>query len=549
VKISGIGITVSELGRAREIIGVAVKYGFNDWVTKSGLGKFLVSRKHLAKIEQFNKWERMRMAIEELGPTFIKFGQILADRPDVVPEGLREELKKLQDEAVPMPDEETIAEIEKELNRPVDEVFREFDRTHLASASIAQTYRAVLLDGQEVCVKIRRTGIEKKILLDLNLMNFFSARAQKSNPDIEAINLVGVVHEFGKTITQELDFKNEATNLTRFRHDFENEPDIYVPAVYKEFTTERFLVEEFIHGTKVSEMGTLLSKNHDPEELARKCLKLVFMQIFRHGFFHADPHPGNIFIREGDVVSFIDYGMMGTLRPEHIQFLGQYVLGYVHRDAHEITEALLLLSGKRTFSRFRDLEFQLSEMLAHYKYLTIDEMDFGKVMNESVDIIVHYGLRIPPSIYLLVKSLITIERVAVGLYPKIDFAKEIQPFATELIRQQINPKRFARDVFEAIKEYYKLIMELPSELNEIIYKIKEGRFKTMIEVKGFEPLVDHIDIASNRVSIAIVLAALIIGASLLSQFPGTRWLGIVIFILAAFFGFWLVIKLFRKNRL
>jgi ubiquinone biosynthesis protein len=549
VKISRFGITVGEIGRAREIIGIAVKYGFNDWITKSGMGKLLVSKKRLARIEKYSKWERMRMAIEELGPTFIKFGQILADRPDVVPEGLRIELQKLQDEAVPMPDEEAIAEIEKELERPITEVFRDFDRKRLASASIAQTYRATLLNGEDVCVKIRRTGIEKKIALDLSLMNFFSVRAQKNNPELEAINLVGVVKEFGKTITQELNFRIEASNVIRFKHDFEGEPDIYVPKVYQEYTSERILVEEFISGIKVSEMETLLTMEHDPVDLARKCLKLVFMQIFNHGFFHADPHPGNIFIKDGNVVSFIDYGMMGKLRPEHLEFLGKYVLGYIHRDAHEITEALLLLSGKRSFSRFKDLEFQLSDMLAHYKYLSVNEMDFGKVMNESVDIIVRYGLRIPASIYLLVKSLITIERVAVNLYPQIDFAKEMKPFAAELIRKQFSAKRITREIFDAIKEYYKLLMEFPSDLNEIIYKIKEGRFKTMIEVKGFEPLVEHIDIASNRISIAIVLAALIIGASFLAHYPQTIWLGIIIFILAAIFGFWLVIKLFRRNKL
>jgi ubiquinone biosynthesis protein len=337
--------------------------------------------------------------------------------------------------------------------------------------------------------------------------------------------------------------------VIRFRHNFEGEPDIYVPRVFQEFTTERILVEEFVRGIKVSEMESLRAKDHDPVELARKSLKLVFMQIFNHGFFHADPHPGNIFIKEGDVISFIDYGMMGTLRPEHLQFLGKYVLGYLDRDAHEITEALLLLSGKRSFSRFKDLEFQISDMLAHYKYLSIHEMDFGKVMNESVDIIVRYGLRIPPSIYLLVKSLITIERVAVTLHPEIDFAKEMQPFALELIRKQYDVKQIAREVFDAVKEYYKLIMEFPSDINEIIYKIKEGRFKTMIEVKGFEPLSEHIDVASNRISIAIVLAALIIGASFMSHYAQTKWMGIIVFILAAIFGFWLVIVLFRKNKL
>jgi ubiquinone biosynthesis protein len=548
VKFSSIGATVSEIGRAREIIGIIVKYGFSEWVSTNGLGKYLVSKKRFARIGRLTKWERIRMAVEELGPTFIKFGQILADRIDIVPDELREELSKLQDKADPMSDEVAIREIETELNRPVSEVFREFDRNHFASASIAQTYRAVLLNGEEVCIKIERPGIDKKINLDLHLMNYFATRIQKNNPEMEAINIVGVVKEFGRIIKNELDFRHEAGNIVRFKHNFEGHPDIYVPKIYSEYTTRKILVEEFITGIKVSELDTLIASGCDTVALAKKGMKLVFEQLFIHGFFHADPHPGNIFIKEGEVVVFIDYGMMGTLRPEHLNFLGKYVLGYLKRDAHTITEALLLLSGKRTFSRFKELEFQISDMLARYKYLSIKEMDFGKIMNESVDIIVRFGLSIPPDIYLLLKALITIERVAVTLNPDIDFANEMRPYAVELMKQQYNPKRIASEVFDAIKDYYKLLTEFPSEINEIIYKIKEGRFKTMIEVKGFEPLMEHVDMASNRVSAAIVVAALIIGASIISQWDQTRMAGIIVFSLAGILGFWLLIKLFRKNK-
>jgi ubiquinone biosynthesis protein len=447
-----------------------------------------------------------------------------------------------------MPDDVAIREIETELKRPVSEVFREFERDHLASASIAQTYKAVLLNGEKVCVKIERPGIEKKINLDLHLMEYFASRIQKNNPEMEAINIVGVVKEFGRTINSELDFRNEAANMVRFKHNFEGHPDIYVPKVYPEYTTRKILVEEFITGTKVRDVETLLAKGFDTVRLAQKGMNLLFQQLFVHGFFHADPHPGNIFICEDEIIVFIDYGMMGTLRPEHLNFLGKYVMGYLKRDAHGMTEALLLLCGKRSFSRFKDLEFQVSDMLAHYKYLSIKEMDFGKIMNESIDIIVRFGLSIPPGIYLLVKALITIERVAVTLNPNIDFANEIKPYAVELMKQQFHPKRIASEVYDAIKEYYRLIMEFPSEINEIIYKIKEGKFKTMIEVKGFEPLMDHVDSASNRISAAIVVAALIIGASIISQFEQSRMAGIIIFGIAGIFGFWLLIKLFRKNK-
>ncbi|MCX6249630.1 MAG: AarF/ABC1/UbiB kinase family protein [Bacteroidetes bacterium] len=548
MKLTNLGMAVNEIGRAREIIGIIVKYGFGEWISKNGMGRYLVTKKRYAKIGKYNRWERIRLAIEELGPTFIKFGQILADRIDIIPDELREELKKLQDEADPMPDDLAIEALEVELGRPISDVFREFDRQHLASASVAQTYKATLLNGEEVCVKIQRPGIDKKVGLDLQLMHYFAIRMQKNNPEMEAMNVVGLVKEFGQTITYELNFRHEAGNVIRFRHNFENDPDVFVPRVYMEFTTDKLLVEEFIRGVKVSDLDTLLRTGNDPVILARRSVRLVFSQIFDHGFFHADPHPGNLFVLEGNIIAFIDFGMMGSLRQEHLQFLGKYVMGYIKRDAKQITEALLLFSGKRKFNRFKELEFQIDDMLAHYKYLSVDEMNFGKVMNESVDIIVKFGLRIPSGIYLLVKSLITIERVAVTLYPEIDFAREMQPFALELLKKQYNPKRIAEEVFDALSEYYKLIKDFPSDINDIIYKIKEGQFKTQIEIKGFEPLVEHIDRASNRVAIAIVVAALIIGASLISQWEHTKLVGMIVFMLAGFFGFWLLVKLFRKNR-
>jgi len=543
-----LGTTVSEIGRGREIVSILVKYGFQDWVSKNGLGKYLVTRKHYARIHDYSTWERVRMAIEELGPTFIKFGQILADRPDVIPEPLRIELARLQDKANPMPDETAMEAIETELGATIKEVFREFDPNHIASASIAQTYRAVLLNGKQVCVKIQRPGITHKIDLDLNLMDYFAARIQKNNPEMEAINLKGLVSEFAETIRKELDFRHEAANCIRFRHNFESDPDVYIPRVYMEFTTRKIIVEEYVEGIKISDTEQLILAGLDPVIISRKAVRTVFTMIFNHGFFHADPHPGNMFVLPDGVLTFIDFGMMGSLRKDQLDFLGSYALGYIHRNPKEITDSLLLLSGKRQFSQRRELEFRIGEMLDHYHYLTIEEMDFGKVLQESIDIIVHFGLRIPSGIYLLIKCLATIERIAATLNPAIDFVEEMEPYALELLARKFHPKHIAEEVFDSLKEYYRLIMELPSELNEIIYKIKEGRFKTVIEVKGFEPLVEEIQHTSNRISLAIVLAALIIGASVISQWEEVRWIGTTIFILAGIFGFWLVFTLLRRGK-
>jgi len=255
-----------------------------------------------------------------------------------------------------------------------------------------------------------------------------------------------------------------------------------------------------------------------------------------------------MFVLPDNVITFVDFGMMGSIRQEHLNFLGKYSLGYIRRDARDMTDALLMVSGKRHFSQRKEMEFQIGEMLAHYRYLTIEEMDFSRVLQESIDILVKYGLNIPSNIYLLVKCLATIERVAVMLYPGIDFVDELAPYALDLIARQFDPKTIASEVFDSLTEYYRLLMELPSELNEIIYKIKEGRFKTQIELKGFEPVTEEIEQTSNRISMAIVIAALIIGGSIISQWEEIRWIGTTIFILAGIFGFLLLFKLLRRGK-
>jgi ubiquinone biosynthesis protein len=365
---------------------------------------------------------------------------------------------------------------------------------------------------------------------------------------MEAIDLAGVVKEFARTIRKELDFHHEGASIVRFSHCFRDDPDMRVPHLYKQFTTRHLLVEEYMNGIKISDTDALRAAGHDLAGLATKAMRVVFDQIFTHGFFHADPHPGNIFVLENGALAFIDFGMMGSLRPAHLEFLSSYVLGYLSRDPRAMTEALLLVSGKRNFPRKAELEFQVSEMLAHYRYLSVQEMDFGKVLNESVDILVRFGLRIPGGIYLLVKALMGIERLAVILNPGIDFPGEMKPWAMQLAARRYDPKRFVEEIFSSIMDYYRLARELPGDLNEILTNLKEGRFKTQMEIRGLDPLTEQLDTSSSRISMAIVLAALIIGASIISQWEQTRWIGAIVFCLAGLVGFWLLVKLLRHVR-
>ncbi len=547
--LSKIGLAYHQIGRAKEIIGIALKYGFGAFVTRSGFGRIFVSKKRLSYIESHTKNQRIRMAIEDLGPTFIKFGQILADRPDLISKDLRAELKRLQDAAHPLDDNIAIQEIEKQLKKPIKEVFKELNPKHIASASIGQAYKGTLKSGEEVVVKIQRPGIDKKIKLDLSLMSFFAERVQKSNPEFQAINIVGVVEEFGKSIKNELNFSHEASNAIRFARMFEKDSSIYTPKIFSQYTSTKILVEEFISGFKVDDIEVLKKNGIDPVEIAHNGARLIFEQIFNFGFFHADPHSGNIFILKDGRIVFIDFGMMGKLRPYQLDFLGKYVMGYLQKDPHKMTESLLLLSGKKHFDRFEELEFEISDMMKQYQYSSLKEINFGEVMNKSIDIIVAFGLSIPPTIYLLIKALITIEGVATMLNPKIDIAKEMQPFATTLLKKQFSPLRFAKDFYRTVGSFFQLLHDLPGDISEIMYKTKQGQLKIQLDHKGLEPMIMKIDQVSKRISIAIILAALIIGAAIISVWEHTRWVGSAIFLGAGFFAFWMLAKLIKKGKI
>lgn len=547
MKITKIGLAYHQVGRAREIISILLKYGFGEFVYKSEFGKHLVTKKRRARIESVNQYERARKAIEELGPTFIKFGQILADRPDIVNKEMRDQLKKLQDDAHPLDDEVAVAEVEKQLKKPIDEVFKSFEKKHIASASIAQAYKAVLKTGEKVAIKIQRPGIEKTINLDLHLMSYFAEKVQKNNPDFQAMDVIGIVEEFGKSIRKELDFANEAGNMLRFAHNFKNDPTVYTPKVFMKYSGKKIIVEEFVDGIELSNIDKLKASENDPTIIAHRGAKSVFEQIFNFGFFHADPHPGNIFIKDPNIIVFIDYGMMGSLRPYHLDFLGKYVIGYLQRDSRKMTDALLLLCSKKHYERFDELEFEISDMMKHYQYLSFKEINFGEVMNKSIDIIVNFGLKIPPTIYLLIKALVTIQGVATLLNPKIDIAKEMEPFAKALIKRQFSPRKFTGNIMATLKSYFDLIQDLPGEISEIVYKTKEGKLKILFEIDRLDHLMDRLDQVSKRISVSIILAALIIGAAIVSQWEHLKWVGSFIFMFAGVVGFGALFRMWRRK--
>ena len=560
-KIGLIGRTYRHINRYREIITVLFKHGFGDLITNSQIEKYLdfgkkfIPNKKIEKATSLSRWERIRMVLEELGPTFIKFGQIMSNRPDILPKPLLIELEKLQDSVPPMPNEEAENMIVQELGKPISELFKKFDTNPIASASIAQVYRAELFSGEKVAVKVQRIGIQKIIETDLEIMFHFSLLMEKHITEMEILNPVETVKEFERSIRKEIDFNIEASHIERFARNFQTDMTIYTPEVYKEYSTKKILTMEFIEGIKVSNLKALKETGINPLLVAEQGCDLIMKQIFEYGFFHADPHPGNILIMKDNITCFLDFGMMGTLLPKHQDHLGNIIIGIVNKDSKRIAKTLIRLTGTYNIENRDQLEQRVSEMVNQYAYIPLKEIKIGELLNKLFRMLLDFKLRLPSDFYLLSKALITIEGVGSRLNPDFDMIAHIKPFAKNLLKKRMDPFKLARELSSSMAEFHLLLKDLPFEVREIIRQVKTGKLKVEFEHKGLEPMLAKHDQISNRIAFAIVLAALIIGSSLivLSKIPplwkGIPIIGIVGFVGAGIMGFWLLISILKHGKM
>lgn len=515
MKLTNVYVGYLKINRALEIAGILLHQGFDELIARTWLGRRMRKRRIRQAKPVYTTEERLRLTIEDLGPTYIKFGQILADRPDVVSERFRKELKKLQSRALPFDDQLARNLIEDELGMPIDHVFATFDETCMASASIGQVYGAILLDGSPVIVKIRRPKIEQKIKLDLYLMRFLAAKLAKNYPEMAAINIVGVVDEFGESILRELDYNNEAANIKRFQQMFDGNPTVYIPKVYQEYTTQRLLVMERITGITPDDPTVLKANGLDTQQIALNGANALLTMILKYGFFHADPHAGNIFILPNNVIGFIDFGMVGVLTPRDMNFLANISLGFVRRDPAAIADALITLCNVRFFKKRDELIFRLRQMTEQYSQVPIDKLDYATMIQQCINLITKFSLQIPNGIFMLVKSLATIQKVAEKLDPDIPFTPLITPYAKDVIMQRFSPRKMAEELYQTLKNYGNLAINLPNDVSEILYKLKQGEIRHNIRFENSEMLQKAVRNVGFRMAYAIILVGLFIGSVLL----------------------------------
>ena len=548
--------TYKNLQRLREILGVIVKYGFGDLVARLELESTLELARSLVRFRRqrrelvrYTTEERIRMAFEELGPTFVKLGQILATRPDLIPMSFIVELRKLQDAVPPFGSEAARNQIESALGRPIAELFAEFDDAPIAAASIAQVHRARLFSGEEVAVKVRRPGLEQVIGTDLEILRGLASLLEENAPELRGYAPVEIVEEFARAITLEIDLSNEASNMQRFARNFAGDPQVHVPQLFEAYSSPAVLTMEFVRGIKAKDLAGLDAAGIDRKKLAAGGVEFCLRQVFDHGFFHADPHPGNLFVLPGEVIAPIDMGMMGNLEPEMVDALLELLVGILLRDAEKIARlvARLGLIDERV-DRVR-LRRDIAALLERYAALPIGEVDVAALIGSLFEVLQRHRVRVPPELLLMGKALATVDGMARDLDPTLDPIEAVRPYVLKTwLRRLADPRFLARDWIRAASDIVETATTLPGDLRAILRDLRRGELRFATRHEGLDTLLREQARSANRSLLALLVAATTLGSAiliasgtgpLLGPLRVTAWLGIAGLVLAGS-GFWVL---------
>jgi ubiquinone biosynthesis protein len=552
------GIHYRHIGRYGEIVSVLVKYGFDDLLFRLNIERYLTAGKRLfrfkpkVRVQEYSKWDRIRMAIEELGPTFIKLGQFASNRPDILPAELVTALESLQDGVPPFSEQDAVKIVESELGKPVQVLFKEFCEKPFASASMAQVHRAVLTDGKVVAVKVQRPRLAENVNTDLEILYHLASLIEKHYPNLEVFNPIQLVYEFSNAIKKELDFTIEASHIDHFAHNFKDDPTIHIPKVYHHLTSEKVITTEFIQGIKITNLNELVNAGMDPKEVASRGASIVLKQIFVHGFFHADPHPGNILVTTDCVICFLDLGMTGILTPTSREKLSSIIIGVASRNPQKIVKTLYDMSEQQ-LERKEDLEYEIAELIEEYASRAISTINIGEILNKLSFLLAVHKLKIIPGFYLLVKAVVTIEGIGYKLDPDFNMMEHLEPFAEHLAKEQFGALHIAKEGVDTLQDLFFLFRDFPAESRELIQVIKWGKLKIGFEHRGLDPMLRKFDQLVNRMVFGLVLAALVIGSSIvvLSKIPPTIYglpvIGIIGFLAAFVMAFWLLISILRHE--
>jgi ubiquinone biosynthesis protein len=542
---------IKNLQRSRQIANILIKHGFGHLT--EGLGVNIPFQKKPRKMSEEEPLPvSARLALEELGPTFVKLGQILSMRPDLIPEEYITELKKLQDAVPSFGYEEVEAEINKEFGEEVSTIFESFDKEPLAAASISQVHRAVL-NGEDVVVKVQRPRIEEEIEADISILYNIAQFTAKHVPETQLYDPVGVVNELAKSIRRELDFMIEARNAERFKKNFAGDSGVYFPPVFWEATSKRILTLEMVRGKRISELGEEINEE-ERKILAEKIAKAYLKQILIDGFFHGDPHPGNIFIVDKDVIAFIDFGIVGRVDEYTKEKLSNLLIAIIQKNKEKIVDELLdigIAGDETSIPSFRN---DIGELLDEYYGTTLGQVDITKMVNGIMETAFRHRIKIPATFTLLIKTILTMEAICSELSKDFNFTETAKPFVEAIVAEKVQPTKIVAKVVQNFMELNDMITIMPRKVNQILSKLQEGKLVIDLEHKGLNKLISEMDTVSNRISISLIISAVIVGSSLIvlagtgPAIFGFPILGLVGYTFAGFLGLFLVISILRRGR-
>lgn len=560
--ITRINRNIRSLKRYRQVLGTLIKYGFGHVIEQLNidyyfeLGKRIVSLGTASReLERLSQAERLRLALEELGPTFIKLGQLLSTRPDIISSDYLNELQKLQDRVPGVATAEILAQVQLELGRPIDELFDHFESTPLATASIAQVHRATLKTGEQVVLKVRRPGIEAIIETDVDILMGLAYLVEKHLPGGSMYNPIGLVKEFRRTIKRELDFSREGRTIERFSTNFSADETVRIPTVFWEFSGHAVLTLEYLAGTKISQINELQQAGYDLKTIARNGANCFLVQVFEHGFFHADPHPGNLQVLPDNVIAIFDFGMVGRIDDDLKLQLTELLFSVLRRDVDHIVAQLLYSGELHDDSNLKELKRDLCEFIDDYYDLLLQDLNVGRMLLDFIVILTEYQIKFPSNMMLLSRALIAMEGIGRQLDPSFNMVEQLRPFTEKIVKERYSPLNLSKELNKTLQSYHSLGKSLPRDIKEFINRVNRNKFKIDLEHRGLERLITDLDKSTNRISFSMVIAALIIGSSLIMQtdkgpvlfdFPV---LGLVGYSVAGILGLGLSIAILRSGRM
>jgi ubiquinone biosynthesis protein len=556
-----IGRAVGHMQRFRTVVGAFLKYGYDDLARQLPLPRFWLwlrtrrFRREQAAVQHLSRPERLRCALEELGPAFVKLGQLLADRTRLLPRAYTVELAKLHDQVPPVPFGEVQALIAEELKRPIAECFAEIDETPLGAASIAQVHAARLPDQSWVVIKVQRPNIERLVRTDLEIMGRLAELLERHVEGWEVHQPTAIVAEFARRMEQELDFAAEMAAIERFARQFAGNATVRVPRVFRNLSARRILTMERINGLPAAQQDALEAAGLDRREIARRLADLTLQQVFVHGFFHGDPHPGNVHVLPGNVICFLDFGVTGFLVREARDALAALFAAIAQRDERAATQALLLLAGAELEAPRPGLEADVAEFIHRHFGGAVRELMFMQFLQHLFQLTARHELALPPEIFSVIKALGQVEHLVRELSPEFDFLEHARPFLKEIRLRHLHPRRVLRELLYFGGDTMATLRTLPLEFRRIAAQLRDGKARVNFRVEGLRPLTETLERVTNRLAFSVVLAASIVASALIIHagvsplWHGISVIGLAGYTFAGLMGMALLVSMVRHGRM